>query len=168
MERSAIKYLKKKGKSNTEIASDVKHHRNTVAKVLKEPVDRVFSIPLRPSRVDRFRPEIEQWLQEGINVNRMLEMVREDFKNTYTGSRSAFYDRVSKIKKELELKTKEAVIIFEGLPGEYLQIDWGEIRNFPFCAIPPGTRYVLKERFIIKKGHLDNNNILQCSQAMRS
>jgi hypothetical protein len=32
---------------------------------------------------------------------------------------------------------------FEGLPGEYLQVDWGEVRRFPFTQAPPRTRYFL-------------------------
>jgi hypothetical protein len=32
---------------------------------------------------------------------------------------------------------------FEGLPGEYLQVDWGEVRAFPFTQQPPVTRYFL-------------------------
>ena len=34
-------------------------------------------------------------------------------------------------------------IRFEGLPGEYLQVDWGEIRHFPFTQQPEGRRYFL-------------------------
>jgi transposase len=34
-------------------------------------------------------------------------------------------------------------IRFEGLPGEYLQVDWGEIRHFPFTQQQPVTRYFL-------------------------
>jgi hypothetical protein len=32
---------------------------------------------------------------------------------------------------------------FEGLPGEYLQVDWGEVRRFPFLGQPRATRYFL-------------------------
>ena len=37
-------------------------------------------------------------------------------------------------------------IRFEGLPAEYLQVDWGEIRAFPFTQHPPATRYFLAVR----------------------
>ena len=30
-----------------------------------------------------------------------------------------------------------------GLPGEYLQVDWGEVRHFPFTQQRPATRYFL-------------------------
>jgi hypothetical protein len=32
---------------------------------------------------------------------------------------------------------------FEGLPAEYLQVDWGEIRHFPFTQQASATRYFL-------------------------
>jgi transposase len=32
---------------------------------------------------------------------------------------------------------------FEGLPGEFLQVDWGEVRGLPFSQRTPGTRYFL-------------------------
>lgn len=37
----------------------------------------------------------------------------------------------------------EVPIRFEGLPAEYLQVDWGEIRRFPFTQQPRATRYFL-------------------------
>jgi hypothetical protein len=47
----------------------------------------------------------------------------------------------------LSLAHEQAVadvpIRFEGLPGEYLQVDWGEIRHFPFTQQQPVTRYFL-------------------------
>ena len=33
----------------------------------------------------------------------------------------------------------EVPVRFEGLPGEYLQVDWGEIRQFPFTQQEPGA-----------------------------
>ncbi len=32
---------------------------------------------------------------------------------------------------------------FECLPGEYLQVDWGKVRSFPFTQQPPSRRYFL-------------------------
>ena len=39
MERSTIHYLKQKGWSNVQIAEFLGHHRDTIARVLREPVD---------------------------------------------------------------------------------------------------------------------------------
>ena len=50
-------------------------------------------------------------------------------------------------RERLSLLHEQAVadvpIRFEGLPGEYLQVDWGEIRHFPFTQQKPVTRYFL-------------------------
>ena len=37
----------------------------------------------------------------------------------------------------------EVPIRFEGMPAEYLQVDWGEVRAFPFTQQAPATRYFL-------------------------
>jgi hypothetical protein len=37
----------------------------------------------------------------------------------------------------------DVAVRFEGLPGEYLQVDWGEVRRFPFTVQAPATRYFL-------------------------
>lgn len=50
---------------------------------------------------------------------------------------------VSGTDREQERAAREVPIRFEGLPAEYLQVDWGEIRRFPFTQQPPATRYVL-------------------------
>ncbi len=39
--------------------------------------------------------------------------------------------------------TSEVPVRFEGLPAEYLQVDWGEIRHFPFTQQASATRYFL-------------------------
>jgi hypothetical protein len=42
-----------------------------------------------------------------------------------------------------EQAVADVPIRFEGLPGEYLQVDWGEIRHFPFTQQQSVTRYFL-------------------------
>lgn len=84
---------------------------------------------------------------------RMLELARSDPEQPYMGSRSQFGETVSRIRqdRDREQATREVPIRFEGLPAEYLQVDWGEIRRFPFTGyrVPSGwgepraTRYFL-------------------------
>jgi hypothetical protein len=42
----------------------------------------------------------------------------------------------------------DAIVRFEGLPGEYLQVDWGEVRHMPFTRpeLRDTTRYFLAAR----------------------
>jgi len=143
MERSAIHLMAKRGKSQRAIARELGISRKTVARVLEEPVDRTPADRHRSSTVDRYRPQIEQGIKDGLSIVRMYELACEDEQQPFTGGRSTFNDRVRQIRAELKQQQVDVAVRFEGLPGEYLQVDWGEIRHFPFTGQPPATRYVL-------------------------
>jgi transposase len=85
------------------------------------------------------------WLKQGLSGVRMLELAREDPELPYRGGDSVW--RAAVRRERLRLEHEQAVadvpIRFEGLPGEYLQVDWGEIRNFPFTQQESGRRYFL-------------------------
>jgi transposase len=148
MERSTIHFLKHKGWTNVQIAEFTGHHRDTIAKVLKEAVDKKPQPRQRESRVDVFRPQIASWLDENLPVIRMLELAREDHEHPYTGSETAFYDYVRKMRRARKLTPGNVALRFEGVPGEYLQIDWGEVRDFPFSKVglEQQTRYFFAAR----------------------
>ncbi len=143
LERSAIQVLVKRGKSQRQIARELGLSRTTVARVLTEPVDRKPAPRHRQSVVDPYEAQIGQWLQDGLTAVRMLELVRADPVQPYRGSRSAFGERVRRLRLEQERALADVPVRFEGLPGEYLQVDWGEVRHFPFTQQPPATRYFL-------------------------
>ena len=67
------------------------------------------------------------WLAEDIPTTRMLELARQDPAAPYTGGASTFYRFVAKLRAERDAGAAP-VIRFEGLPGEYVQWDWGEAR----------------------------------------
>jgi transposase len=143
MERSTIHVLAKRGKSQRQIAKELGRSRTTVARALHEPVDRT-PVPRRhPSSVDPFRDQIKGWLAEGLSVVRMTELARSDSDHPFTGGRSTFSDYVQKVRRAVDQAEADVPIRFEGLPGEYLQVDWGEIRHFPFTQQKPATRYFL-------------------------
>jgi len=148
MERSTIHFLKHKGWTNVQIAEFTGHHRDTIAKVLKEAVDQKPQTRQRESRVDVFRPRIASWLDENLPVIRMLEMAREDHDHPYSGSETAFYDYVRKMRRARQQTPRNVALRFEGVPGEYLQIDWGEVRDFPFSKVglEHQTRYFFAAR----------------------
>jgi transposase len=133
MERSTVHLLHKRGKSLREIASELGRSKNTIARALSEPVDQPPSARRRESSVDAFREQIAEWLQQGLSGVRMLELAREDPDHPYIGGSSVW--RAAVRRERLRLQHEQAVadvpIRFEGLPGEYLQVDWGEIRHFP-------------------------------------
>jgi len=48
-----------------------------------------------------------------------------------------------RLEQQQQQATSDVPIRFAGLPGEYLQVDWGEIRQFPFAQRSAATRYFL-------------------------
>jgi transposase len=148
MERSTIHFLKQKGWTNVQIAEFTGHHRDTIARVLQEAVDKKPKTRQRSSAVDVFRPQIATWLDQNLPVIRMLELAREDHDHPYSGSETAFYDYVRKMRRARNQTPRNVALRFEGVPGEYLQIDWGEVRDFPFskAGMENQTRYFFAAR----------------------
>lgn len=145
MERSAIQVLAKRGQSARQVAATLGRSPTTVSRVLNEPVDQRPARRRRRSQVDPYRAQITGWVREGLSAVRMLELVRADPEQPYTGSRSQFGEMVRRLKQELRQQEQQASvpIRFDGLPAEYLQVDWGEVRRFPFTQQAPATRYFL-------------------------
>jgi len=125
VERSYIKLLDKNGVTQKEIARRTDHTRKTIRRVLKEPTDKEYRRKDMGSIVDKYVEDIRRWIKEDITVKRMLEKAREDKNKLYQGGKTVFYDRVKKIREEMEA-AEDAVVRFETLPGEQLQVDWGE------------------------------------------
>jgi transposase len=145
MERSTIHLLAKRGKSQRQIAEELGRNRRTIARVLQEPVAQTPAKRHRRSIVDPYRAQIEGWIRDGLTAQRMLELVRVDPDHPYRGGHSVWRAYVRRVRQELahEQAVADVPIRFEGLPGEYLQVDWGEIRHFPFTHQHPATRYFL-------------------------
>ncbi len=97
------------------------------------------------SKIDKFyKEDIKRWIRQDIPVKRMCEKCREDEEHPYEGSTSNFYDRVRKIRKEVE-NEEDAVVRFETIPGEQLQIDWGEA-NIDYDEDEEKTEYFFTAR----------------------
>lgn len=146
MERSSITLLHKRGLPNTAIATLVGHDRGTIARVLQEPIDRSPVRRQRRSQVDVLTEDIQRWLTDGLPIQRMLELAWAHPAHPYAGKRSAFYARVDQIRQTWAHQHGDVPLRFEGLPGEYLQVDWGEVRRFPFDQQPTQTRYFYAAR----------------------
>jgi transposase len=146
MDRNVIKFLRKKGKTYNEIAKEIGCDRKAVSKAMKEPVDKRYANRPSSSQVEGYRESIEAWLKSKLKVTRMLEKAREDPLMPYAGGKTAFYEFVAKVREAMLLGEKEIFVRFEGLPGEYLQVDWGEVRDFPFEQKGGLTRYFFAAR----------------------
>ncbi len=145
MERSTVQLLAKRGKSIRQIARELGRSPTTVARVLHEPVERTPAPRRRHSKADAYRLQIEEGVRQGLTAVRMLELARADPAQPYTGGHSIFRDLVRRVRQAQarEQAAADVPIRFEGLPAEYLQVDWGEIRHFSFTRQAPATRYFL-------------------------
>ena len=145
MERSTVHLLAKRGRSIRQIAADLGRSPTTISRVLQEPVERPPAQRSRRSKVDPYRTQIERWVDEGFTAERMLELARADPARPYTGGQSVFrgYVRRVRLEQQQHHAASAVPIRFEGLPGEYLQVDWGEARAFPFTQQASATRYFL-------------------------
>jgi transposase len=148
MERSTIYYLKQKGWTNVQIAEFTGHHRDTMARVLREEVDKKPNTRNRSSAVAIFETQIGEWLDTNLPVTRMLELARADAEHPYTGGETAFYDYVRKMRRARKQTPRHMALRFEGVPGEFLQIDWGEVREMAFtkAGMEHQTRYFFAAR----------------------
>lgn len=120
-------------------------HRNTVARLLSEPMDKTYSREAGPNAATPYAEMIKQWLDDSVPVKRMLELAREDKENPYKGGKSAFYRGVKMLREHWNIDRAERWSRFEGVPGEYAQVNWGEVRQLPFND-GPVKRYFLAVR----------------------
>ena len=148
MERSTIYYLKQKGWTNVQIAEFTGHHRDTIARVLREEMDKKPKTRQRESRVAIFDAQIAQWLDQQVPVSRTVELARAESEHPYTGGETAFYDYVRKVRRARKQTPRNLALRFEGVPGEFLQIDWGEVRHVGFtkAGMEGQTRYFFAAR----------------------
>jgi transposase len=171
MERSTIYYLKQKGWTNVQIAEFTGHHRDTIARVLREDVDTQPKTRNRTSAVAVFDAQIAEWLDKNLLVSRMLELARADVEHPYTGGETAFYDYLRKVRRARKQTPGDLALRFEGVPGEFLQIDWGEVRDMAFTKpeLEGQTRYFFAarlkySRFMLVSFHSDmqEETLLRC------
>ena len=99
MERSTIYLLKQKGWSNAQIAEVIGCHRDSVARVLREPPDKQPAQRERTSQVAVFHDQIQTWLDQNLSVRRMIELARQDADHPYQGIDPAFYAYVRPLRR---------------------------------------------------------------------
>jgi transposase len=113
--------LQAKGLTQKEIAETIGKSERTVRYYLKQmPGPR--KNPVRGSKVDPFKPMIDQILEENPSYNSEILFERLT-KMGYAGKISVMKDYVSLVRKQLAI---QAVIRFETEPARQAQVDWKE------------------------------------------
>ena len=103
------------------IARQLHVHRDAVRRVLAGNCAPVHTSPLRPSRIDPYRPFIQATLEKfpTLTAARLHAMVAE---RGYTGGPSHFRFLVAAMRPRLPAR---AYLRLRTLPGEQAQVDWG-------------------------------------------
>lgn len=109
------------------IARQLHVHRDAVQRVLAGNCAPVHISPLRPSRIDPYRPFILATLDKfpTLTAARLHAMVRE---RGYVGGPSHFRLLVAQMRPR---PPAEAYLRLRTLPGEQAQVDWGHFGHLP-------------------------------------
>jgi transposase len=120
-----IKTLHKQNKTNQEIASTMGCHRNTVSNVLKrdQPIDKI--VRNKDSVFTPYWDAIKNWLE-----NDQLTMTRIHEKLTEEYEVSGSYDALRRFVRKNMPKRIEAFGVQEHLPGDEVEIDFGDIHAY--------------------------------------
>ena len=113
--------LHKQGKTNAGIARDLSCHRHTVENILKKGTVNEGQTRKKTSAAEMYKQQLQEWSSKDITVARMHEMLVEEYHVDFT------YDALQKFVKKYIAKAPEAFGVQEHLPGNDLEVDFGEI-----------------------------------------
>jgi transposase len=117
-----IKTLKARGVYKTDIAAELGVHPKTVGRALKRGRAPAWSRKKRASKLDPYKPQIDQLLAEG--VWNAVVILREIQEVGYEGGITIVREYMA---PKRALRPGKATVRFETPPGRQLQSDWGEI-----------------------------------------
>jgi len=131
LKRHAMQVLRGAGHTLDEVAELVGVGKRTVQRVAAEPgitapaLERAAGARRigRPSKAEPYRAQVRAWLAEEPTLL-SVELLRRVKLAGYRGGKSALYALVH----ELRPVRPRPVVRFEGLPGEFSQHDFGEVR----------------------------------------
>ena len=116
-----IRELARQGLSITDIAQRLGCDRKTVRKYLVHPDQpRYTARPSRPSKLDPFKPYVQQRLETG--VFNCAVLYRELCARGYDGKKTILRDYVQPRRRS---DRHQACVRFETPPGQQGQVDWG-------------------------------------------
>jgi hypothetical protein len=131
LKRHEVEILLKAGHSKAEIARLSGVSLRSVQRIAEEnpvlqvddEVERRKRQIGRPSRVQNFRKQVVGILQEEPDLA-TLEILRRVRESGYQGGKSVLYGLVASLRP----KSTKPLVRFEGLPGEFSQHDFGEVK----------------------------------------
>ncbi|HSW63561.1 MAG TPA: IS21 family transposase [Dissulfurispiraceae bacterium] len=128
-----ISYFNRQGLSYREMGAKFGHDRRTVKKYAENPelIGKLRKSAPRPSKLDEFKSQIEDWLEDDpkYKASWILDRLR---KLGYSGGRTIVSDLVQILKEE---NRRIAYIRFETDPGRQGQVDFGDFK----VVMPDGS-----------------------------
>ncbi len=130
MKRHEIQVLKRAGVTIRQIAEQAGVSPSTIKRIVREPaIEAADDSQLtskhgvgRPSKTEEFRDFAADLLEQEPKLPTVEVLLRAQLAG-YKGGKSAFYELVS----ELRARATSPMVLFEGLPGEFSQHDFGEV-----------------------------------------
>jgi len=119
-----IHRLKNEGYSTRKIAGLLGIGRNTVVRYLKNPERNFRPRDKRVSKLDPFKPFIDECLEKDLRMNALVILNRIKERG-YTGQISILRQYLRQ--KRGRVKFKKAFIRYESPPGEQVQVDWAHM-----------------------------------------
>lgn len=122
-----VKTLHQQGHSIRAITDLTGHSRNTVRKLLRQKAPQRFQKPKRASKLDSFKPYLEQRFQEcALSAVRLLSEIKP---MGYDGSLDVVQRYLRQLKPERAARAK-LTVRFETPPGRQAQADWAYCGRF--------------------------------------
>ena len=134
-----VKLLFNEGCSMREIARRTGYSRNTVAKLLTQAAPAPFQTPPRASKLDAFKPYLEQRLAAvPLSAVRLRDEIRP---MGYEGSLCTLRRFLAPLRATRRAQAK-ATVRFETPPGHQAQVDWAYAGSFPDASGQPVKIYI--------------------------
>jgi transposase len=115
-----------------QIARHLHIGRRTIAKYLVQPAQEPPQ-PTRGSKLDRFKPRIEEWLEQDASVTAavIFQHLRE---LGFTGGSTIVKDHLQQVRTEK--KQRRAFVRMEPAAGERFEIDWAHFGSLVYNGAP--------------------------------
>jgi transposase len=120
-----IQTLHKQGVKQAAIAKQLGCHRNTVHNVLRRENIREKQVRVKPSRFDRYKAQIKEWLDNNITNLRIHELLIETY-----GIGQTYTTLCKYIQKQFP-RAVEAFGVQQTAPGEEAELDFGYLGMLP-------------------------------------
>lgn len=145
---AVIKMLAKRGVYLKDIAVELGVHPKTVRRALQRGSAPAAAHPARGSKLDPFKPQIDQLLADGVWNG--VVILREIQAAGYSGSHTILRDYLA---PKRVLRAGRATVRFETPPGQQLQSDWGELVTC-LAGQPTKVHFIVNELAYSRRFHV--------------